>query len=152
MKPKWKDVPISNVDLETWAKWLKVPHFEGIFSRDDIDHVHEKGCCIINLDDGVGNGTHWVATKVNKDSIYYFDSFAIHPPEEFIAYAEKLGKKWIYNSGYPIQDLASVRCGWYCSYFLDNIWKKSFYDVLKVFDLNNPLENEEFIKKYFLKK
>ena len=28
--------------------------------------------------------------------------------------------------------------------------KKSFYDVLKVFSLNDPMKNERFIKIYFL--
>ena len=145
-------MPLSNFDLEEWVTWLKIPEFAGIFSRDDASHTHINGCCIINLDDEVGQGTHWVASKVDENAVLYFDSFSMPPPEEFVTYAKKLGKTWIYNGGHPIQDLASVRCGWYCLYFLDNIWKKSFYDLLTVFDLNNPMKNEEFIKEYFQKK
>ena len=50
---------------------------------------------------------------------------------------------------HPIQELQSVRCGYYCLYFLNEIRRKSFYDVLKVFFLNDPMKNERFIKIYF---
>jgi len=58
-----------------------------------------------------------VATYVKPKVIYYFDSSSMPPPQEFEDYAEKIRKKYIYNSGYPIQDIKSVRCGYYCLYF-----------------------------------
>ena len=149
LKPKWKDIPLSNFDLMDWVKYLKIPDFKGIFARDSPDHFHQTGCCIINLDDGVGKGTHWVASFIKSKVIYYFDSFSLPPPIEFVEYVRKLGLKYQYNCGYPIQNIYSVRCGYYCLYFLDNIWRKSFYDCLKVFDLKDTQKNEKFIKKYF---
>ena len=150
MKPSWKDIPLSNFDLLAWVDFLKIPNFKGIFSRDSPDHLR-TGCCIINLDDGAGKGTHWVATFIKPKSkiIYYFDSFSLPPPLEFVDHARRLGMKYQYNSGYPIQNILSVRCGYFCLYFLDNIWRKSFYDCLKVFDLKDSEKNEKFIKKYF---
>ena len=56
--------------------------------------------------------------------------------------------KYQYNYGNPIQNIYSVRCGYYCLYFLDNIRRKSFYDCLKVFKFDTQ-KNEIFIKKYF---
>ena len=151
MRPNWKDIPLSNFDLLKWIKFLKIPNFKGIFARDSPEHLHSTGCCIINLDDGVGNGTHWVATFIKPKSklIYYFDSFSLPPPLEFLDYARGLGMKYQYNNGYPIQNILSVRCGYFCLYFLDNIWRKSFYDCLKVFDLKDSQKNEKFIKHYF---
>ena len=151
MKPIWKDIPLSNFDLLKWVDFLKIPNFRGVYSRDSKDHVHKTGCCIINLDDGVGNGTHWVATFVKPKSkiIYYFDSFSLPPPIEFLEYAKRLRIRYQYNGGYPIQDINSERCGYISLYFLDNIHKKSFYDCLKVFDLKNPKINENFTKHYF---
>ena len=58
-KPIWKDVPLSNFDRLEWIDYLKIPNFKGIYSRDSRDHIHKTGCCIINLDDKIGNGTHW---------------------------------------------------------------------------------------------
>ena len=114
MKPKFKDIPISNFDILEWINYLGIPDFKGIFSRDSKDHLHKTGCCIINLDDSVGNGTHWVATQIKKNSVIYFDSFSMPPPTEFVNYAEKIGKEIIHNYGHPIQNLESVRCGYYC--------------------------------------
>ena len=150
LKPKWKDIPLSNFDLLKWVEFLKIKNFKGIFSRDSKDHLHRTGSCIINLDDEIGNGTHWVATDIKGKNVFYFDSFAQPPPIEFVHYAKRIGKEIFFNSGHPIQELQSVRCGYYCLYFLNEIRKKSFYDVLKVFSLNDPMKNERFIKEYFL--
>ena len=62
---------------------------------------------------------------------------------------KELEKQIIFNSGHPIQELQSVRCGYYCLYFLNEIRKKSFYDVLKVFFLNDPMKNERIYKNIF---
>ena len=113
LKPKWKDIPPSNFDLMDWVNYLKIPDFKGIFARDS-HHFHKTGCCIINLDDGVGQGTHWVATFIKSKVIYYFDSFSLPPPLEFLDYAKKLKMKYQYNNDYPIQNILSVRCGYYC--------------------------------------
>ena len=45
--------------------------------------------------------------------------------------------KYKYHYGYPFQELVSVRCGYYCLYFLDNIYKMSFYDCLSKFKENH---------------
>ena len=91
-KPKWKDIPLSNFDLLKWVEFLKIKNFKGIFSRDSKDHLHRTGSCIINLDDEIGNGTHWVATDIKGKNVFYFDSFAQPPPIEFVHYAKRIGK------------------------------------------------------------
>ena len=150
LRPVWKDIPLSNLDLMDWIRYLQIPDFKGIFARDSVDHIHKTGSCVINLDDGVGKGTHWVASFIKSGVIYYFNSFSLPPPLEFVEYVRKLGMKYQYNYGHPIQNIYSVRCGYYCLYFLDNISRKSFYDCLKVFDLSETEKNEKFIKKYFV--
>ena len=75
--------------------------------------------------------------------------FSLPPPIEFVEYVRKLGLEYQFNYGNPIQNIDSVRCEYFCLYFLDNIWRKSFYDLLKVFDLKDTQKNEIFIKKYF---
>ena len=133
-----------------WIRYLQIPDFKGIFARDSGEHLHRTGGCIINLDDGVGKGTHWAASFIKHGIIYYFDSFSMPPPLEFVEYAKKVGMKYQYNGGHALQNLFSVRCGYFCLYFLDNIWRKSYYDCLKVFDLKSSQKNEKFIKKYFV--
>ena len=155
-RPQWKDIPLSNVDLMNWVRFWGIPDFEGIFSRHSKDHLHKTGNSIINLDDGIGPGSHWVATNIKGKRVFYFDSFSIHPLVEFLEYTKGIGKEIVYNGGHPIQDILSVRCSYYCLYFLKEIQSKSnqiksFYDVLKVFSLKDSQKNERLIKQYFLK-
>ena len=82
-----------------------------------------------------------------------------YPPPFYGSWEGRGKKKWPRTSSrtkQPIQSLPidwnnslSVRCGYFCLYFLDNIWRKSFYDCLKVFDLKDSQKNEKFIKHYF---
>ena len=95
-----------------------------------------------------GSLPSFIRPKAGK-KVYYFDSFSLHPPVEFVEYAQKIGKEIVYNGGHPIQDILSVRCRFYCLYFLKQIQSKSFYDVLKVFSLKDSKKNEAFIKEYF---
>ena len=53
--------PLSNFDLEGWIDKLGIKHFSGVYSRDALpDKILKKECGIINLDDIVGQVTHWV--------------------------------------------------------------------------------------------
>ena len=70
------------------------------------------------------------------------------PPIEFVSYARRIGKEIYFNGGHPLQDIHSVRCGYYCLYCLNEIWRKSFYDVLSVFSLVDSGKNEKFVMSY----
>ena len=60
-KPKFLDYPISNFDIIKWVKYFNIKNFNGVFSRDNIKGTIKKTeCGIINLDDRIGSGTHWV--------------------------------------------------------------------------------------------
>ena len=113
--------------------------------------MHETGCCIISLDDEVGPGTHWVASDIKGEKIFFFDSFSLPPPMEFVSHAKKIGKKIVFHAGRPLQKLESVKCGWFCLIFLNEIWKISFFEVLNLFSLDDPEVNEKFVKDYFKK-
>lgn len=44
-------------------------------------------CGIVNLDDEVGSGTHWVAYAKKRNNAVYFDSFGnLRPPRELVRY------------------------------------------------------------------
>ena len=55
-----------------WVDYLKISDFQGIFARDSPEHLHQTGCCVINLDDGVGKGTHWVASFIKSIILILF--------------------------------------------------------------------------------
>lgn len=72
-------------------------------------------CGIVNLDNSVGSGTHWVAYhKINNNSIY-FDSFGnLQPPTQIVNYL-KGDIQYNYD---PLQNYDSIICGHLCLKFL----------------------------------
>jgi len=53
---------LKNIDLEAAIKKLKITNFRGVFFRNDLPNTSQKKeCCILNLDNSSGSGTHWVA-------------------------------------------------------------------------------------------
>ena len=57
-KMMFKDVPLSNFDLTSWCRYLKIP-VKRVFSRNEEKPLLHSPC-IINLDDFGSMGTHWV--------------------------------------------------------------------------------------------
>lgn len=60
------------------------------------------------------NAGHWVCIKVEKDKVFYFDSFGIPPPTSI----SKKTNLPIYYNDRQIQDIDTNFCGQYCLYFL----------------------------------
>ena len=135
--------PISNYDIIEWVKYLKIKNFKGVFSRDNLKGIIKKPeCGIINLDDKIDLGTHWVCYYNN----YYFDPFGMTPPTEVIKYI--IG---IQYNNIQYQDTKSVLYGYYCLYFL-----KRLNDGIKIYDLlykklnyKDPSKNEIIIRHFF---
>ena len=102
--------------------------------------------CIINLDDFGNMGSHWVYCWMGDREIQYFDSFGIPPPEEWLKKSH-VGP-YVYNQQ-QIQAIPSVRCGYYCLFFLNGKNKgTSFEDIMNIFS-RDVKRNETFVKEYF---
>lgn len=72
---------------------------------------------ILNLD--TGNGTHWVAYKIRKGTVHYFDSFGnVAPPLEFLSYVKSATS--LHYNRWRYQHYDSVNCGHLCLAFLSN--------------------------------
>ena len=98
------------------------------------------------MDSNSGDGTHWVAMKLTKDTVTYFDSFGLPPPEEI----KTLRENYIYNSA-QYQENSSVLCGYYCIYFINELSKnKRYSEILKPFSMIDYDINEKYIKSYFI--
>ena len=109
-KPKFLDYHISNFDIIEWVKFLKIKNFNGVFNRDNLKRTIKKSeCGIINLDDKIGSGTHWVCYYNN----YYFDPFGMPPSVEVFKYS-----KGIQYNNIQYQDTKSVLCRYYYLHFL----------------------------------
>ena len=115
-KAKFIKKPLSNIDLSRWCDYLGIK-IKGIYSGNE--HMPKNHSpCIINLDDYEGVGTHWTCCVPGKKkkTLWYFDSFGMHYPEEFKMRAEKDGIKEIMYNNTHYQHIRSVLCGYYCLY------------------------------------
>ena len=110
--------PLSNYDLKDWVKQLGIKYFIGVFSKDVLPtQIKNKECGIINLDDHIGPGTHWVAYRNVDRFCEYFDPFALKMPLEVKKYMATSGKQSVYSID-EIQERDLVLCGYWCLYYL----------------------------------
>ena len=104
----------------------------------------------MNIDDNTGPGTHWVVMYIKPNIIEYFDSFGLNYPEEVIHLSDILRVNYLYNSS-QFQNFNSVVCGYYCLYWINELYKgKSYYDLIKTFKRKDANYNEQLIKNYFM--
>ena len=74
-------------------------------------------CGILNFDSSSGVGTHWVTWfKKGKDKLY-FDSYAVQPPSELIAFL----KSPIFYNSERVQQNDEVFCGQLCLFTLKQL-------------------------------
>ena len=73
------------------------------------------GAYVINLDEYVDVGTHWIALYIHNNDAIYFDSFRVeHIPKEmrhFIGNVER--------NIYKMQTNNSIMCGYFCTGFIE---------------------------------
>ena len=134
-----------------WCEFLSI-NITGIYSRDEhMPEIHSP--CIINLDDFDSAGTHWTCCVPgeNDKTLWYFDSFGMHYPQEFEIRAKRDGITNILFNSSHYQNMKSVLCGYYCLYFLHQalVLNKGYYDIVKPLSITNVNHNEKFIINYF---
>ena len=152
VKPKFhKNIPMSNFDLLNWCKYLNIP-INDVLSRDqNVPHNHIQALFIYNLEPSYMSGSHWVATYVEDGVINYFDSFGLPPFQEIVNHAKKKNLTLLHQND-QIQNIMTTTCGYFCLYFLNEMNKgKTYFDLLKVFDIHDTIKNEKFIERYFKK-
>ena len=150
LKPPFnKKIPMSNYDLLKWCEYLNIP-IKDVLSRDEnVPHNHKQALFIYNLEPSYMNGSHWVATYVKNGIVNYFDSFGMPPFQELVDHAKKK-KLILLHQNNQIQNINTTTCGYFCLYFLNEMNKgKSYYDLLKVFDIHDTMKNEKNIENYF---
>ena len=50
---------------------LYEPIFNGDFSRNDLPRIKD-GAYVINLDERIGQGTHWISLVIDRTTAVYF--------------------------------------------------------------------------------
>ena len=149
VKPTFhKNIPISNYDLLKWCKYLNIP-INNVLSRDESSpHNHKQALFIYNLEPSYMGGSHWVATYVKNGIINYFDSFGMPPFQEIVNHAKTKNMTLLHQNN-QIQNINTTTCGYFCLYFLNEMSKgRSYYDLLKVFNIHNTMKNEKYRKLF----
>ena len=146
--------PLSNIDLSQWVTRLGIKYFRGIYSRNNLPQkIHKLETGIINLDDSMGGGSHWICYRnVDKQYCEYFDPVGLIMPSEIKNYLKTCGKKMVFSSD-EIQERDSVLCGYWCLYYLLERRKgRSLLDVIHnpKFGFTNQMINHQFLINYFM--
>ena len=62
--------PLTNFEIQRYYE--NEPRFNGVFSRNNLSLKIKDGVYVINLDEHVDVGTHWIALFCNRNEIVYF--------------------------------------------------------------------------------
>ena len=140
--------PLSNIQLISAAKKLKIKNFKGVFVRDQLPQkqLRNAECGILNLDSSSGRSMHWTAwyksgSKSGSRSgsmsceKLNFDSYGLRPPDELVEY---LQRPVFYNSE-RVQPEGQVFCGHLCLYV-----PKKFSDSCNFQEIINTLYERFF--------
>ena len=66
------DKPLTNLELQNYAKELHIPNFRGVFMRDCLPKKPwDTECGIVNFNTSLEPGSHWVAYYKDNQRIYF---------------------------------------------------------------------------------
>ena len=104
MKVYKVDIPsdkgLTNFDILYYIDLLKIPHFRGVFMRDELPKVAKHlECGIMNFNTHDQVGSHWVCYMKRGRTRIYFDSFGQITPLELQKY---LKSKLELQNGTPV--------------------------------------------------
>ena len=126
---------LSNFDLLDYAQKLNIPHFRGVFMKNDLPKVpHENECGIVNFNSSAEPGSHWVCYYKNGENRIYFDSYGqvtLHEVQVYLKKEKEIGKEVIQRNTDIVQAPGTKICGHLCLYVLKSLSDgMSFRDVL----------------------
>ena len=113
--------PLRNIELFTYARELKIPHFKDVFMRDTLPRrsTNTVECGIVNLNTSNQPGSHWVCYYRNKRDIIFFDSYGQVTPMEIQQYLKtswefERGSEFIQRNTDIVQAVNTSVCGHLC--------------------------------------
>ena len=139
-------------------KKVSAPDFLGAFSFDELPTKPKNGTftAILNVDSSNLPGSHWIAIIYKNSCFYFIDSYGRHfndgtfPKAFSTTIKNYFGKNCYKTNTKMFQQLTSNACGDYCIYFIQEMTKKSFKNVLSVFSANLA-KNDTFVTEYVKK-
>jgi hypothetical protein len=113
--------------------------------KDQLPSDLKEGCYIINLENSNQSGSNWTCFIKDKNNVYYYDSFAVVPPQNaYDIFLKNVDN--IYYIDKHDQNIGATSCGWWCIAFLYfmNTTKEPMLNKMKKFDkkFNNKKQSE----------
>ena len=134
------DKGLTNIDIQSYVKKLKIPSFRGVFMRDTLPTKPENvECALVNLNKSNEIGSHWVCfAKIGKARLY-FDSFGQDVPHEILKYL-KTSKEYKNNMAVIARNTDIVQrvnthvCGHLCLFVLTSVMREhlTYQEVLDI--------------------
>ena len=138
--------PLTN--FETQKYYQNEPRFNGVYSRNNLPKRIKDGAYVINLDEYVDVGTHWIALFRNRSEIVYFNSFGVEHVSEEIK--EFVGNKNTIANIFRVKANNSVMCGYICIGFIDfMLVGNKLSDFTSLFSPYDFKKNDNLILRYF---
>ena len=108
----------------------------------------KDGAYVINIDEYVDVGTHWIALFCKNNVIVYFNSFGVeHVPKEIERFIRNNNIK---TNIFRIQSNNSIMCGYFCIGFIDFMFAgKTLIDFTSLFSPYDFEKNDNIILSYF---
>ena len=137
--------PLTNFEIQKY--YQNKPKFNGVYSRNNWTKIKDEAY-IINLDEYISTGTHWIALYVNTKNVTHFNSFGIeHIPKEF---KKLIGNKSIITKIYKIQTYDLIMCIYFCIGFIGFMFKvKSLLNNTNLFSSNDYEKIDKIKLNYF---
>ena len=128
---------MKNVEIEGYNE--NKQRFNGVYSRDNLLDKTDFGAYIVNLQDSLGPGTHWIALYLKNNKVIYFDSFgAEYIPKEV---KDFIGiKQDIKTNIFRIQYYNSILWCYFCILFIDFMLKNKFTNLFSPYDFKKMMK------------
>ena len=131
---------LSNLDIISYVEKANIPSFRGVYNLDSLPKtgVLKHECAVVNLDNSLGKGTHWVCYFKDLKKRIYFDSFGQVTPKEIQIYLKtkdelKRNSAVIQRNTDIVQHINSTNCGQLCLFVLEELAKgSSFHHILTI--------------------
>ena len=132
------DKALTNFDILDYVNLLKIPHFRGVFMRDELpENVESTECGIMNFNTRGQVGSHWVCYLKKGRTRIYFDSFGQITPLELQKYLKTTvelqnGTPVIERNTGIVQRPNTKICGHLCLFVLTSLMREhlTYQEVL----------------------
>ena len=132
---------MSNLNIDEILQHDK--NYIGTYSKDNVPILKNNQSTIVNLDDSLGKGSHWISYKKINDELFYFDSYGVAYIPDIIK--NQYPKHIFICNIYRIQSMDSNQCGRFCILFVkaDIKNENDYNNFLLQFEKYNFLKNDK---------